>query len=238
MPFPLQLGRKNGGNATEMAFPDGLPPGVCGICGKLPKRSSGSWRVIDNAPGSEMSASRFDVDFESIREAATKTSFGVPKACQGCRAEVNKRTGHSPSGRKAKKSKIIEEVDVSAACPRCQSETAPTSFRFWQPVFSKAMNEVPGCYDRACSSCVSVARKAYRPSILRESASTAACTETRGFSAQIFMDQIAQLKSDMAVLKGMVDDERGRRQAYEKALGFANASKQISELKGTAYKTR
>ena len=161
MSFPMQLRRKNGGNATEMAFPDGLPPGVCGICGKLPKRSSSSWRVIDNVPGSAMSASRFDVDFESIREAATKTSFGVPKACQGCRAAVNKRTGNVASGRKAKKAKIIEELDISAPFPRCHSATSPTNFRVWQPAFFKAVNEVSGCFDRPCLSCVSVARKAH-----------------------------------------------------------------------------
>ena len=199
MSFPLQLGRKNGGNATEMTFPDGLPPGVCGICGKLPKRSSSSWRVMDNVTGSAMSASRFDVDFESIREAATKTSFGVPKACQGCRAAVNKRTGNVASGRKAKKAKIIEELDISAPCPRCHSATSPTNFRVWQPAFFKAVNEVSGCFDRACLSCVSVARKAYRPSTRRAEAFPAEPSETRGFSAKIFMDQIAQLKSDMAV---------------------------------------
>ena len=88
--------------------------------------------MIHNAAGSAMPASRFDVDFDSIREAATKTSFGVPKACPRCRRHdvASERTGHVASGRKAKKAKIIEEVGVSVVCPRCQSETALASFLF------------------------------------------------------------------------------------------------------------
>ena len=131
-------------------------------------------------------------------------AFGVSKECAGCRDAVNKRTGNVASGRKAKKAKIIEELDISAPCPRCHSATSPTNFRVWQPGFfnCKAVNEASGCFefDRACLSCVSVARKGYRPSTRRAEAFPVEASETRDLAigARIFMDQIAQLKSDMA----------------------------------------
>ena len=52
------------------------------------------------------------------------------------------------------------------------------------------------------------------------------------------MKQIAELKHEMASLQGLVEEEKGKRVDAQRALGWANASKNIKDLKGFSYKTR
>ena len=162
--------------------------------------------------------------------------------CCGC-VKKSSKLGKGKTGRKGKKRKLPEpseaEEDVSAPCPQCEECTEPADFRVWQAAWAKAMG-IATDFDRACTSCVSAARKAYRPSTRRTKADPASPVRTRedSYSARIFMKQIAELKTEMACLKGFVENEKGKRLEAQRALGWANASKKVRELKGFSYKTR
>ena len=163
-----------------------------------------------------------------------------PKVCCGCH-RVPAKLGKGKTGRKGITRKLPEpsEADVPAPFPQCEECIGPADFRVWKAAWAKSM-EIVTDFDRACKTCVSAARKVYRSSIRRTKADPASPVRTRedSYSARIFMKQIAELKTEMASLQGLVEDEKGKRLDAQRALGWANASRQVNELKGFSYKAR
>ena len=209
--------------------------GLCACCSKQGFKSAQNWRSL-----TADWATQLEVDFEKAHAAAGPGFMGLARLCSACRRKKTKKPAFSgKNGRKGQgkgngKKRKVEDVEQAPSvdftvveCGICSVSVEPDKLRRWQPSFSRAIN-FKEHLEMACMGCVSHARKKYRYS----GGSTAPNSphKTRGMVPSDFLQQLKELKDQMEVLRGQLQSEAELRCTYQRALGFKNAAKKISEL--------
>ena len=169
--------------------------------------------------------------------------MGLARLCYDCRTKKTKKPAFSgKNGRKGQgkgnggkreladvqEAPSVDAKDFTLAeCGICSVSVEPDKLRRWQPSFSRAIN-FKEHLEMACMGCVSHARKKYRYS----GGSTAPNSphKTRGMVPSDFLQQLKELKDQMEVLRGQLQSEAELRCTYQRALGFKNAARKISDL--------
>ena len=216
---------------------DDVVLGCCAACEKKCFKKADNWREL-----SPEWASQLNIDYEKAHAAAGAGFKGMARLCYNCRTKKTKKPADSgKNGRKgqgkgkAHKRKFadVEEAFVSSdlpvfvTCGVCKQSAEPEDFRRWCPCYSRAV-DFDGFLEMACKGCTSAARKKYRHRGGR--ATTNSPHKTRQMKPSYFLAQIKELQAQMELLREEVRVATSAKALYQKALGFANASKKISEL--------
>ena len=216
---------------------DDVVLGCCVVCEKKCFKKVDNWRGL-----SPEWASQLNIDYEKAHAAAGAGFKGMARLCYNCRTKKTKKPADSgKNGRKGqgkgkahkRKCADVEEVFVSSdlpvfvTCGVCKQSAEPDDFRRWYPCYSRAV-DFDGFLEMACKGCTSAARKKYRYSGGR--AATNSPLKTRQMKPSDFLAQIRELQAQMELLREEVRHATSAKALYQKALGFANANKKISEL--------